>query len=450
MLRSYLPFLVLPVCYAGLFLWSKGFFRAAARRILKLFPGHDPAVNERVIQKAMLVLLLADLLGAAVTWQNAGEDTVSRGYLLREEYGSADKSEELELELDGERHEVELQIAARSLSSEEKQAALDRAEEVLPKLLFGEQTEQRAGQIEVRQDLSFPNRIPGEPVQVTWMQDSAQYLDFSGHITEEVPQEGAQVRLQALLLCEEESRELLFDILVMPQELTEEEQLDRELREAVGELNEKSEEKVLLPQEIGGRQANWSAKEDRTGISLLLLGILTAVVYIYSGVRLRLNAAEQREQKLKKDYPAVISKLVLLLGAGMSMRRAFARIAADYERGKNESKKPEERPGYEEIVRTVQEMERGVSEAEAYRNLGRRAGIAEYRTFSTVILQNLRKGGAEMLRILEREAAEAQENRKKQARIRGEEAGTKLMLPMLVMLVLVMAILTVPAFLTFL
>ena len=102
-------------------------------------------------------------------------------------------------------------------------------------------------------------------------------------------------------------------------------------------------------------------------------------------------------------------------------------------------------PGCEEILRTCQEMGHGVSELDAYRNLGKRARLPEYRTLATVLAQNLRKGGKEMTAILEREAEEAYENRKKHAAVLGEQAGTRMLLPMLVMLLLVMVILMVPA-----
>ena len=51
--------------------------------------------------------------------------------------------------------------------------------------------------------------------------------------------------------------------------------------------------------------------------------------------------------------------------------------------------------------------------------------------------------------ILEEEAAEAFEERKADARKLGEEAGTKLLLPMGIMLIVVMIIVIVPAFLSF-
>ena len=48
-----------------------------------------------------------------------------------------------------------------------------------------------------------------------------------------------------------------------------------------------------------------------------------------------------------------------------------------------------------------------------------------------------------------REAAEALEDRKRQARIQGEQASSKLIFPMLLQLVIVLTILMFPAFLSF-
>ena len=63
-----------------------------------------------------------------------------------------------------------------------------------------------------------------------------------------------------------------------------------------------------------------------------------------------------------------------------------------------------------------------------------------------LLSQNLRKGSKGLTDILEREAADAFEDRKKLAKKLGEEAGTKLMIPLFMMLAIVFAIVTVPAF----
>lgn len=53
-----------------------------------------------------------------------------------------------------------------------------------------------------------------------------------------------------------------------------------------------------------------------------------------------------------------------------------------------------------------------------------------------------------MNELLKREAADALEDRKKQARKLGEEAGTKMLGPMFLMLAVVLIMIVVPAFFT--
>ena len=66
--------------------------------------------------------------------------------------------------------------------------------------------------------------------------------------------------------------------------------------------------------------------------------------------------------------------------------------------------------------------------------------------FSTLITQNLRKGTSDMLRILEYEAVDVMNEKKENARILGEEASTKLLFPMMIMMVEVFAIIIYAAF----
>ena len=95
------------------------------------------------------------------------------------------------------------------------------------------------------------------------------------------------------------------------------------------------------------------------------------------------------------------------------------------------------------------EMDSGVAEMEAYRRFGERCGQMKYKTFSTILIQNLQKGSHRMEDLLEKEALEAWDERKRKARVLGETAATKLLVPMVMMLAVVMAIIMIPAFLSF-
>ena len=94
-------------------------------------------------------------------------------------------------------------------------------------------------------------------------------------------------------------------------------------------------------------------------------------------------------------------------------------------------------------------MDSGVSETEAYRRFGERCGQVKYKTFATLLIQNLQKGSRHLADLLEKESMEAWDDRKRKARVLGEAATTKLLVPMVLMLVVVMAIIMIPACLSF-
>ena len=87
-----------------------------------------------------------------------------------------------------------------------------------------------------------------------------------------------------------------------------------------------------------------------------------------------------------------------------------------------------------------------MSEAQAYELFGKRTGLLQYMKFCTLIVQNLRKGSEDLLDILEYEVTDAFRERKESAKALGEEAGTKLLMPMMLMLVVVFAIILYAAF----
>ena len=93
-------------------------------------------------------------------------------------------------------------------------------------------------------------------------------------------------------------------------------------------------------------------------------------------------------------------------------------------------------------------MESGITEAESYERFGKRCNMPEYMRFGVLLSQNIRKGTKGLNHILRLEAAQAVENRKATVRKYGEEAGTRLLLPMFIMFSVVLVMVIVPAFLS--
>lgn len=121
-----------------------------------------------------------------------------------------------------------------------------------------------------------------------------------------------------------------------PPALTEEERFRKLLEETAvkREKASRQEEGFLLPERVEMRQISW--KEKITDNSILLFALFVAagcILYRLQDRNLK-KKLEQREEQLLLSYPEFISKLALLMGAGLPIRSAFQRMAADYQNRK--------------------------------------------------------------------------------------------------------------------
>lgn len=229
--------------------------------------------------------------------------------------------------------------------------------------------------------------------------------------------------------------------------MTEQEIRQRELLEAVARYNQEKDDPdyYYLPAQWDGRALQWESMPDTSGALLAGLCLAAALALLIVKSREEQNLLLKRYDQLLMDYPGLIMKFTLLVQAGMTVRKAYQKIAADYRK-----KRPgKERYAYEEVLAACYEMDSGVSEAEAYRRFGERCGQVKYKTFATLLIQNLQKGSRHLSDMLEKESMEAWDERKRKARVLGEAAATKLLVPMVLMLLVVMTIIMVPAFLSF-
>lgn len=221
-----------------------------------------------------------------------------------------------------------------------------------------------------------------------------------------------------------------------------------QIQEEILRCNQEQESSTAyyLPQTMGGSPLQWGYPQDHTGEMMSALCVAAAGMLLAAREREKEEEKKKYGEALMMDYPGLVMKFTLLIQAGMSVQEAFRRIAGDYEKRERRQRC---RPAYEEVRKTCLEMESGVSQVEAYRNFGLRCGQLRYKTFSNLLIQNLRRGSQGLLGLLEQESIEAWEDRKRKARILGETASTKLLVPMILMLGVVLALLIIPACLSF-
>ncbi|HEX3076809.1 MAG TPA: hypothetical protein VHQ24_08105, partial [Lachnospiraceae bacterium] len=208
-----------------------------------------------------------------------------------------------------------------------------------------------------------------------------------------------------------------------------------------------SNEVLELPRTLDGKEISYKENKEATSEMIFFLGIISAILIVFLSFTQLDRKRKDREMELMMSYPDMINKVILLLGAGMTIRNVWGKISGEYKE-KLERRKEGERYVYEEMLVTWNEMCNGRSELDAYDAFGKRVKLKPYLKFSSLLVQNAKKGTTDLLHSLEYEAIEAFEVRKETAKRLGEEAGTKLLAPMMLMLFIVLMIIIVPAFLS--
>ncbi|WP_336788231.1 type II secretion system F family protein [Paenibacillus sp. MMO-177] len=166
-----------------------------------------------------------------------------------------------------------------------------------------------------------------------------------------------------------------------------------------------------------------------------LLGLLLPLRPILEAGRL----VERRKQAIVSELPEALSKLMLLVGAGEPVLRAFTRCL--------EGKDPAVQPLYKEWNRAVIALRNGESFSTALERFNRSCAVQEVSIFTTVMLLNYRRGGDQFVLALREISYSLWEKRKAVARSRGEEASSKLVFPLVGILLVLMVFVAAPAML---
>ena len=388
---------------------------------------------------AAFIILLGNLLGIGIFIKEEKERNIK--YLERNSYGEGGYEETLFAEIQGKTQEITVYVEEESYTEKEIEHYIKEAKKELDKRL---KKVKKGGK-----DFRFPQSLEGNPVKISWSTGNPEILSWEGILGEDIPEKGENVEIVAFLSLGEGTEIWQKKVTVYPPSLSEKKKLQKEIQKEAELLSENPSEPLYLPQTVRGEEIRYRKTGTETGRIICIMSLVLGL-----GVYPLQKEKEKKKQELVKkemqrDYPDIIQKLVLFLRAGFTIRKAMEKIADGYLRSK-EKYHAKERSAYEEIVRTCKEMQGGIYEAEAYERFGVRCGLSQYKVLSVLLVQNLKKGNQNLLELLEREEAVAEDERKRSAKVRGEEASTKLLLPMVLQLIVVLMILMIPAFFSFL
>lgn len=165
----------------------------------------------------------------------------------------------------------------------------------------------------------------------------------------------------------------------------------------------------------------------------MLFGIFAAVVLWYYADTKITDVIKEREISITKDFCDVVSKMALLINAGMITREAWEEISVTGDSVL-----------YNEMRNATMDMQNGVSEIDAYIAFGNRCGVTFVKKFISMLVQNLAKGNKELIEFLRQESAVCWEEKKHIVKRQGEAAASKLMLPLGMILIGIFVMILVP------
>ena len=398
-------------------------------------------------KRQVICVSLGIILALAVTFVEKQDTVLTKGNgLERNTYGQGETQQEILVEgLLAKKVPLAVRIGERRYTKEQAADAIHMAAEELSAQIAGgnESLEQ------VQSRLELVTWLDKYGISVRWQPDDTELISASGEVFNSgCPESGRETFLTATLKAGEYAEDYIYRVNVLPPGRTQEE---KELAAFENFLMEKEEEQkysevFILPEEFEGKTLTYSADRGRSSLMFPLLGILAAILLPLKDRQREQEAKKKRECQMMMDYSEILSRLVVFLGAGLPGRKAWAKIVEDYRRTEEKAGK---RAAYEEMAAAYYLMQRGVPEIQAYSEFGNRCRVLPYRKLAGILEQNVKNGSKSLTPVLEAEMEAAFEQRKNLARRLGEEASTKLLLPLFMMLLIVMVMITVPAFLAF-
>lgn len=409
------------------------------RRVRKLYvvsPKKAYEIAKEYIIKSITCTLLVVFFGvvlAGIVEITRKEDGLN--LIKRSDYQGNTKEEKISLDVDNQIYEYMLQVEPVEYSKEEfEQKASDIFLELESQIL-GNNTSLDS----VTEDLELVTVSDDGEFTIRWESGDTDYISSYGKIEYEQNDLPKKTFISATICYLEYEQSHTYNITICRKET-----VNKYIQSATDaldklEINDRTSKEIVLPSEIDGVKVSLVHGKTNT-LFFIIIGIVVGVaLIIFRQEKLKENV-EKRDQELLEKYPVFVNKMWLLIGTGMNIKDALIRIVKD-----NREKDILEK----EIMYTINQIESGYSEFAAYEELGARLGLAPYSRIMNRISQNIRKGNKDLRKLMEEEVFLALNERRECVKKKGEEASTKMLFPMIILLGIVMVIVMFPALSSF-
>lgn len=405
----------------------------------------------------LFFLLLVNSISFWLTFQSEGSGI----YIKKEDYGGNEQTVDFLLQKEDTTEQVALQVRPRMLTEKERDKKMKEAFCDLEYHLKGDN--QSLSRVTKALDLTldykeYPFDLECLPEDFTLMDDegnlrnSKEELLAAGYQEKDLEQ-GIATHVTVILWYGENSMKKSFEITLFPREENETEILFGSLKQLLQQEEKKAlyQEGFTIPTRMQGVEISKAGEEKITPLHVLFFSIFVIVLLLLREKENMKKKEKNRRDRLMRSYPWFVNELLLLMGAGLQVKNVFQIMIEEYgKENKDNSSVKDKMPLIEEIRVARHSMELGMPEEQVYYRLGRRLKLPCYIKLMTLLEQNVKKGAKGISSVFEQEELTAFEERKNLAKRYGEEASTRLLGPMILLLLVVMLMIMIPAFMSFL
>ena len=392
--------------------------------------------EDRYVKVISLLLTIVCATAVAVGVVSFTESHGSQEFVLeREDYNGSEREYELVL-TSGEMSETgSIKVAPVELTRQEF--------DVLTEEMFLRMEERVMGEggtfSRVTGDITLPVADENDVIRIEWNSHDPEYLTSFGRVLREnLPEDSVSVVLTAKAYYMDYEAECDYAVTIVKE--VEEKTVYAHAEDELAKLEkaERNRRQLILPGEIEGVSISMPVNKISNTFKLSVFGcILCITVAGLAAGRLR-EEERLRDEALKSQFTDFVSRLSLLIAAGMTIRAALSNIMKENKKNRNTIL-------VDEIKYSLNQIETGANEAAVYEELGLRLGLPGYRRLFSNLSHGVSVSDEKLLKLMDDEIRQAVGEQHDNIRERGEKATTALLIPMVMLLAVTMLIVIYPA-----
>lgn len=336
---------------------------------------------------------------------------------------------------------LDLVVKPEILSKDKSEKLFNQSEKELKKIILGKNKDFD----QIIYPLNLPKKEAKTKVKITWQSDDPDIIGNNGYVNTFIEDEKKKVKLVAKLEIGNYTKTVAYKFTVKREINTTniEENMTAKIEAETKALsaNQKGSYLFLPKKTASDIQLKWTAGKANF-INLIIISVLATGLFLFFN---RYKYAETHVKKkiiaIQQTFPEFVNQFLLLINAGLTPMLALNRIIEQYDVRKRIGR--EANPLYDALKRINEKVyESNGDFFLEFNEFAKKTGLKELLRFSSVLNETI-KTGNDFYEKLERESSLLWNSRKALAEEAGKVAETKLTLPLVILLgVLLMIVIT--------